>query len=422
MAITGTTRTGYTSRLGSSLTGIIIGLILCLAAIVGLWWNEGDSVATEKSLEEGQGITKTVADITCIERELEGQLIHMTGRATTADVLTDPQFNVTATGITLKRCVEYYQWVEHEETETYTELGGAEVTRSTYTYAKEWKDKPVDSSGFKEAGHANKVAMQGIESMTWRAKDVKFGAFRLNENQIGRIGAPAPYSPKGLQIPELYEDKAAIQGQMLYLSTTPLPKQTITRAALNKEEPSPNNAPAAEAAATVKVTVPPAHAEIGDMRITWKSVGPEIDVSLIAVQKGDTFAAYVAKNGKTVNLITNGIKTMPEMYKAAHLDNLITTWIFRLVGWLALYLGIKMILRPLDVLISFIPFLEKIVGFATGLAAFILSLAMALLVIAVAWLFYRPVFAVSLLVIVMGLFYLLGKRKNNAQTQDAPET
>ncbi len=46
MAYQEVTKTSYGSRLGSSLRGIITGLILFVAATALLWWNEGRAVKT----------------------------------------------------------------------------------------------------------------------------------------------------------------------------------------------------------------------------------------------------------------------------------------------------------------------------------------------------------------------------------------
>jgi hypothetical protein len=55
-----TTRTSWFSRIGSSIVGVPIGLLMLIAACVGLFWNEGRAVQTARSLAEGKGLVISV--------------------------------------------------------------------------------------------------------------------------------------------------------------------------------------------------------------------------------------------------------------------------------------------------------------------------------------------------------------------------
>jgi hypothetical protein len=44
-----------------------------------------------------------------------------------------------------------YQWKETVKTTTHDNIGGLETKTKTYTYSKDWSEKQIDSSGFKEA-------------------------------------------------------------------------------------------------------------------------------------------------------------------------------------------------------------------------------------------------------------------------------
>lgn len=75
--------------------------------------------------------------------------------------------------------------------------------------------------------------------------------------------------------------------------------------------------------------------------------------------------------------------------------------------------GVAMILRPLSVLADVIPFLGSIVGAGTGILSFLIAVPFAFLTVAVAWLRYRPVIGISLLIlaaIAAGLIFILSKR------------
>ena len=46
----------------------------------------------------------------------DGKLVHLTGLATTEDVLEDNDFGISANAIKLKRAVQMYQWKETKKT------------------------------------------------------------------------------------------------------------------------------------------------------------------------------------------------------------------------------------------------------------------------------------------------------------------
>ena len=52
----------------------------------------------------------------------------------------------------------------------------------------------MNSAGFKESGHENPPAGLEFKSERWQAENVSFGAFRLSERQIGRVGAACEYA------------------------------------------------------------------------------------------------------------------------------------------------------------------------------------------------------------------------------------
>lgn len=72
MAYQEVTKTSYGSRLGNSLKGILTGLVLLVAAIVLLWWNEGRAVKVSKMLKAAETECVDVASVDSVDPAQKG--------------------------------------------------------------------------------------------------------------------------------------------------------------------------------------------------------------------------------------------------------------------------------------------------------------------------------------------------------------
>ncbi len=391
MAVTETTTESWGSRLGNSIKGVLFGLALFIGGFPVLFWNEGNSVKTARAIDEGEGACISVESNAKVDAENEGKLVHMSGKADTKDVLSDGVFGISATAIMLKREVEMYQWIEESHTTEKKKVGGSVEKTTTYTYKKDWVSHAISSAGFKEAGHDNPGAMefQGEEKY---ASNVSFGAFRLSEKQIHKIGSSQDFvitNGFACALP-----RVQIAGNTIYV-----PEAGTRNNALNNRDVATQT-------------------RIGDMRVTFRVIYPH-DVSIIAKQKGDSFIDYTAKNGKTLNYLANEVKDAAAMFETARTNNAIFTWLIRLVGFLMMFFGLSTVFKPLSVLADVLPILGDIVGMGTGLVAGLISIVCALVTIAVAWIFYRPVLGIILLVVAGFFVWKLIQKRKAAQVAKA---
>ena len=439
MAVTEVTEEGWGSRLGKSFGGVIVGIILFFGSIALLWWNEGRAVTTAKALAEGEGNVVAVKDISKVDSANAGKLVHMSGEAATTETLTDPTFALSKNAIGLSRKVEYYQWVEHKSEKREKQMGGSEKVITTYTYSKEWVSSPQDSSAYKEAGHENRVFMTLPGDCDVRAKEVSFGAFKLTSGQISRIGGAEPVSLEDYTIPVAMANNAEVQGgNTLYLHMNP--GRVVQPVATTVPAPVEGQPVAQPVATTVPAPVegqPVAQpvqqptivfdteAQIGDMRVQWSFVAPQRTISLVAVQVNNTFEPYTAEDGGgEVDLLTDGVKSAKAMFNDAKSANTMLTWILRGVGFFAMFIGLSMLVAPLEVICDVLPFLGNIVGAVSKGVCFVIALVISLLDIALAWLFYRPVVGIILLAAVAGVIYLAKKARSKkaAPAPAAPAT
>ncbi len=185
------TNQSWFSRLGSAMAGMLIGLIVFLAAFPLLFWNEGRAVKRYKTLKEGQGAVVSVA-ANQVEAAHEGKLVHVTGLANTDETLRDAAFGMSVRALRLSRNVKMYQWKELKESKRDKKLGGSTETVTTYRYKRGWTDKLIRSSHFKQPdGHTNPDAMP-YASQTFVAKTVTLGAFALPASMARQINRVVP--------------------------------------------------------------------------------------------------------------------------------------------------------------------------------------------------------------------------------------
>ena len=377
------TSESWFSRLGDAFKGIIVGLLLVIGGMVLLWCNEGRAITTARGLTEGAGLVVS-APADRIEAANEGKLTHVSGRVLTAGQLKDPDFPYMAVkALALRRTVEMYQWQEDKQTKETKKVGGSVVKETTYSYKQVWSGKLNNSANFSQpAGHANPGNMP-YAALDLKAKDARLGAFRLPS---GMLEIPLNET---LRVPDnaaMGNNQRAAQGG-IYIGKNP-------------------DAP-----------------EVGDVRILY-SYAPEQDVTVVARQQGDSFGPFSVSGGqRSIQMLRPGLYDAAGMFSAAQSDNNVLTWLVRLGGLVALFAGFFLILRPLSVMGDLLPLLGAILGAGAGLVALLLSLVCGLCVIALAWIFYRPVLGIGLLVCAVGLLVglpLLGKRRAGGPAASAP--
>ena len=397
MAYQETTKRSYGQQLSGSFKGILSGFIMLIVGTVLLFWNEGNFVKTKKSINEAQGVVIVVDNVASIDPELNGKLMHSVAKVQTTDILSDELFDVSVTAVKLSRKVEYYQWVETSKSETKDKIGGGQETVTTYTYKKQWESSPVNSANFHDPEYQSvNTTITTIEDKDKVADLVTWGAYELPAFIKSAVSGTVPAA---IQLSE--ETKVQWRNVVKPASTSSTSFFNIVE---TESVHVSNN--------TVFLGENPSSPEIGDVRVTITYTPPGSDLSIIAQVKGNTFAKYVAKNGKEFSSIKNGIASADQMFEGEHQSNSMWTWILRLVGLFVVIGALKTMLSILPTLLKVLPFLGNIVGAGVGLVCSVLGFVWSLIVIAIAWLFYRPIIGILLLIVaIAGIWFLKTKAK-----------
>ena len=382
-SFTETTSTSWLQRIINSFVGALVGFILVIASIVGIFWNEGRAVNTARALAEGAGAVVSV-DASKVDPADDGKLVHVMGAASATAPLVDPQFQVKANGLKLLRAVEMYQWRQDERSETRNKLGGGQETVTTYTYSRVWSDTRNDSGAFRQPnGHANPP--MAFTRREFIAGDAKLGAFSLPPDLIGQLGDGARFDV----------DPATLTAQ-----SGQTPRQQIVDGA-------------------IYIGASPADPRVGDLKISY-SLAANGPVSAIARQAGACLAPYQTKAGGTLYIIDAGQLDAAQMFKQAESENAVMTWIIRGVALVAMWIGLALAFSPLSALAAVIPVLGSLVGVGAGLASFVLTLALGPLMVAIAWFTVRPLMSVVIVAIGLALAFAASRLMSSRRPALAP--
>ena len=360
------------NRIGNSFKGILGGIVFVIIGVVLLWWNEGNNVRNLKTTAE---MDKTYIDVESseIDPNNEGKLVATFGKVINEKELTDSTFGVTVLSPVMKRVVEIYEWVEESETD--------EDGNTTYKYSKEWSSALVNSDNFHQSGHTNPKTKL-YEDESYYSDDVKVGAFSLSNEQIRTLSTNGYYNT---------------------FSEEKMTELNLTKSGNYLTNSKNINSP-----------------EVGDIRISFV-YNDSTDLSVLAVQRGNSFVDFVSEAGKTVNRVMDGTHSGQDMINTIKKENKIIKWLLRAFGILACVIGFATILKPISAITSYVPLLGSIVGGAVGIISFVLGLSIGLVVIAIAWVRFRPVLGFSLLAVVIALIVFLilrGKKTKEVPSQN----
>lgn len=369
------TKQSWLSRVGGAFAGVLVGLLMFIMAFPLLFWNEGRAVTTYKTLKEGGSVVVSVS-ANQVDPAHAGSLIHVTGPANTEAILKDADFDISVNALKLKRTVEMLQWKQNSKSETQKKLGGGTETVTEYWYSKEWSSNLVNSDHFKKPeGHRNPTAMP-YSSNQQSADKATLGAFTLSPRLLNQINSFEPLViTADMPLPKSVADKGQVFDSGYYIGEDP------------------------------------ANAQIGDLRVSFAVVKPT-NVSVVAKQVGDTFEAYKAKAKGSIEMLQVGTHSAEAMIQAAQDSNVSTTWLLRLAGFICMLVGLILIFKPLSVIADVLPIAGTIVGAGTGLIAFLVAAPASLITIGIAWIVYRPLLGIALMVTAVGLTVALkGKLK-----------
>ncbi len=419
------TSTSWFSRIGSAIKGVFIGMGLVLVSIVLLWWNEGRSVSRYKEISFAKENTvETPYD--SVDASKEGKLVHFAGKASTPDVLTEPTFGVTVKdSYKLVGNVEVYQWVEKVipgKTETRKKLGGGTETvkhPDKYEYTTEWSSYVANSDSFheKSASRKNVVTAMPYETVKTAvlANTVMIGAHKLESSYIGSLGSQKTVELVESQIKDKLPATAIIDKNYIYFNVE----------SENNYQKAVQGASQTVDATTLAVNyrANPGSAKVGDVRISFTHK-PVADVTVIAKQVGDSFETYKIGEDLSYIDVRDGLFEAKEIFAKNESAEGMMVWGLRLLGFIIMASAFGMIFKPISVLADVVPLFGDIAESGIGIISSLIAFALSMMVIALAWLWYRPLLGITLLILmgaaVFGIVTLIMKARAAKKAKTTP--
>ena len=376
---------GLLQRLGGAFKGILVGLLMFIAAFPLIFWNESRAISTHQALEEGQGAVVSV-EADAIDPDNEGELIHVTGDVTVSDALSDPVFGVTESDvIRLRRTVEMYQWEENQRTERRTAADGSEERVTVYTYEETWSDRLIDSDRFEESGYTNPGSMP-YETETIDQPEATLEAFTLSSRYVAQ-----------------FDD----------FTSRPVTSDDLDRADANGFQTHDGRFYQSDA---------PTNPEVGDVRVQFEYV-PVQHATIVAAQSGSGFSPYITSNNNELEFVRTGEVSAGAIFSDAIASNRELTWGLRGLAFALMVGGLSLVFKPMAVLADVIPFLGRLARSGISFISIGIAAPLYLTATALAWLAARPLLGGALLVAALALMiggYMLMQNRSEEEPQPSP--
>ncbi len=347
--------------LASSPAGVVGGFIFLAASVSLLWWNEDRTVQADRALGEASIAVSTAPELA--EPGNEGRLVHVSGEVHVTLPVQDSDLDLVFDNtLAVSRTVEMFQWIEMAAAPSERE----QIPRQPATYKLGWSSDWQDSSRFHDPDtHANPKLQ--LTSQNWTASDAKLGAFALNEAALANLEAATPLTPA-----------TALAGWTKF--------GTDFYLSLN-----------------------PARPTLGDLRVRYAVLKAPAHISILAQQTGNGFTPYKLRNGDDLFVVQLGAQSADQLFDSRKQIDSILTWVLRGAGMLMLWIGFTVIVGPMKSRAAALSFPGRWRSVSSVSNALVLTVPLGLSTIALAWLFYRPIMAATLMIVGLAGAFIFAK-------------
>lgn len=349
--------------------GIVIGSFFILGALILLWVNEGRTNLGRVAMQS------TLASLDELESLEDGTFVAAQGKLSAAEPIGDMGLIANGPYLSIERQVEMFAWKESSASSD----DGADSSSEEKVYTLEWTEDPEDSSEFPEQ-HRNPPLRYG--STTIKADSARLGKYAIN---IQELTLPSS------------ESLALTESHMRIGDEPPdiIRSLSENRIYIGRGEPQTP--------------------EVGDVRLSYRIVPDDLQVTLFGALAGESIVPYVHKDESTLyRAFTVGrdeaISEMKFEYRAI-------LWGLRIGGTFLVWLGIMIMIGPVTSILSRIPALGRLGNRLIAIVAFFGALIVSVVVIITSIIAHNPILLGLLLLIGGGVGYWLWRNQQQEEQQ-----
>ena len=378
-------RTNFGQRIVNSFVGVLIGILLFFGSFLVLFLNEG-----RENLANYAKKAKVYQSENVYSKD---ELLYTVGKLNASTFAGDDFLN-NGNYIYIERYVEMYCYVEKEHQETKENIGGSTTTVVTYTYELSWTSSPAKTTTFK-GDNTEKPTNLPEQYDSWITN------MPQNQNNTGSGFSinSVNMSPNGLILSNAKD---------LALSTD------ITKN-LNANDTISNNFIFRKNSTNGTINQP----GVGDIRIYYHVITADDEGILFGRIENNSFTSFVTKKNNTFYRFFSGIESQNQAVSILQAEYKLTLWIFRIVGFVMMFIGLLLFSRPLTTLLSVIPFFAKMGRFIFGVFSFFISLFLTTITIILGIIFNNIYLASLFVLLIIGIIILVLIKKKN-QKENTP--
>lgn len=343
-------RIGLFDSVRAAIVGALVGALLFFASIALLWINEGRHNLAHLARRS------TVANPSHVEPALNGQLVSVTERVTSAAPLGDDSFLVGGPFVTLARRAEMFAWIERCD------------DRSHCHYAQLWTDAPPASAHFREPrGHHN-PAMR-VRSGRYFA-DATVGAYAIRTSETSAPCDERVQLSREMLRPDAPHSPSVTTQHYLYIGDRSI------------EQPA-----------------------VGDLRLSYYALRSDALVTVFG-QQNDRRIDEHRGEARLYRLLRGDRESA--IRQLAH-EHVVIGWLLRVLGFALVWVSLNLWLGPVSAMFDVFPPLAR----ATRSIVAMLTLPVAFVIAATVAVVSIVAHSVALLVLVLSLLALLALTQRN---------